>query len=302
MTSFANMCSVGYGRVSDLENGLEHPLISELTVDTASSVAQFSETIGALRHQFGTAVFEEFEIEIESARKLEAKAQQRRMRAATLAKQITMLQQELEAFEQEATGYERGIQALLGTVVDRVERGYGPAWSPWPVLGFRVWSIKRNGLHGAWVHWRSTHLTATCRNGRLEDVPHDNRTCGPPSCGIYAVKRLPVLLNSYPIEDPSHFAIGLVALSGRVVEHTRAYRALHARVVALGAVVGRRMILTSDPQRLHEIFADVDAASIGFPDVTANAGEVDERIKDFLTEQERIHTTWTSENNNESSP
>jgi len=273
-----------------------------LTIDRAGSVAQFSETIRALHDQYGPAIFNEIGNEIESARKLEGKAQQRRTRAATLVKQITQLQQEVEAFEQEATGYERGIQALFGAVVDRIERGYGPAWSPWPVLGYRIWSIEGNGLHGAWVHWRSTNLTATCRNGALEDVPHDNRRCGPPSCGIYAVKRIHTLLNNYPIEDPSQFAIGLVALSGRVVEHTRAYRALHARVVALGAVVGRRMILTSDPQRLHEIFADVGAASAAFPDVTADAGEVDDRIIDFLTEQERIHTTWTSGNSNESSP
>ena len=231
-----------YGRASDLENGLERPLISELTVDTAGSVAQFAETISALHREYGSAIFDEIGSEIDGARKLEAKAQQRRTRAATLVKQITQLQQEVEVYEQEATGYERGMQALFGAVIDRIERGFGPAWSPWPVLGYRIWSIENGGLHGAWVQWRSPKLTATCRNGRLEDVPHDNRTCGPPSCGIYAVKRLPVLLNSYPIEDPSQFAIGLVALSGRVVEHTRAYRALHARVVALGAVVGRRMI------------------------------------------------------------
>ena len=170
------MCSVGSGRVSDLETGLEHPLISELTVDTASSVAQFSETIGALRPQFATAVSEAFQSEIDRAPTLQANAQPRRMRAATLAKPITSLHQDPHAFEQEATGYERGIQALLGTVADRVERGYGPAWSPAPEFGFRVWSLNRNGPHGAWVHWRSTHLTASCRNGRLDEVPHDNLT------------------------------------------------------------------------------------------------------------------------------
>ena len=285
-----------------MENTLEPPLISELTVDRASSVAQFSETIQALHREYGPAIFAEVGYEIESAHKLEGKAQQRRTRAAALVKQITQLQQEVEAYEQQATGYERGIQALFAEVVERIENRHAPAWSPWPVLGYRIWSIKQNGLHGARVHWRSPRLTATCPYGPLEEVPHDNRKCGPPSCGIYAVKDISTLLSRYPIEDLSHFAIGLVALSGRVVEHTRAYRALHARVVALGAVVGRRMSLTSHPQRLHEIFADVDAASVAFPDVTADAGEVDPRIYDFLTEQERIHTTWTSENNNESSP
>jgi len=269
-------------------------------VDRSGSVAQFSETIQALHREYGPAIFAEVGYEIESARKLEGKAEQRRTRAAALVKQIAQLQQEVDAYEQEATGYERGIQALFAAVVERIESRHAPAWSPWPVLGYRIWSIKKNGLHGARVQWRSPRLTATCPHGPLEDVPHDNRKCRPPSCGIYAVKDISTLLGSYPIEDPSHFAIGLVALSGRVVEHTRAYRALHARVVALGAVVGRRMLLTSDPQRLYEIFAD--AASAAFPDVTADAGEVDVRIHDFLTEQERIHTTWTSENNNESSP
>ena len=217
-------------------------------------------------------------------------------------KQLTQLQQEVDALEQEATGYERGIEALLGAVVDRIQRGHGPAWSPWPVFGYRIWTIQNGGLHGARVQWRSPELTATCPYGPLENVPHDNRRCGPPSCGIYAVKRIGTLLNSYPIEDPSHFAIGLVALSGRVVEHTRAYRAQHARTAAIGAVVGRRMILTSDRQRLHEVFTDVETAAAGFPEVTADAGEVDGRIITFLAEQERIQTTWTSGNNSESSP
>ena len=276
----------------DLENALERPLISELTVDRGSSVDHFSETLRALHDKYGSAIAKEIGTEIDGARRLEGKALQRRARAATLFRQITQLQQEAEALEQEATGYERGIQALLGSVVDRIEHGHGPSWSPWPVFGYRIWSIEKDGLHGAWVHWRSTELTATCRNGSLEDVPHDNRRCGPPSCGIYAVKRIGTLLNNYPIEDPGNFAIGLVALSGRVVEHTRAYRALQARVVAIGAVVGRRMILTSDRQRLHEIFADVGAAAAAFPEVTADAGEVDGRIIDFLTEQERMQPTW----------
>lgn len=262
---------------------------------------QFSATLRALHEKYGAAIFQEVGTEVDAARKLEGKAQQRRTRAATFAKQLNELQREVDILEQEATGYERGIEALLGSVIERIENAHGPAWSPWPVFGYRIWSIEKNEWHGAWVRWRSSELTATCRNGRLEEVPHDNRECGPPSCGIYAVKRLGNLLANYPIEDTSNFAIGLVALSGRVVEHTRAYRALHARVVAIGAVVGRRMILTSDRQRLHEIFTDAGAASLAFPDVTSDADEIDERIIEFLTEQERVQTTWISGNNNESS-
>ena len=200
-----------------------------------------------------------------------------------------------------AIGYERGVEGLLGEIVDRVEAEHGPDWSPWPVFGYRIWIVKEDGLYGAWDRWTTPELTAKCRQRQVnrEPVPHENTDCGPPSCGIYAVKELPVLLGEFFEADYSSLAVGLVALAGRVIEHTRAFRAQHARVVAMSAVIGRRMLLTADRQRIFELFADPTAASMTFPDVAEKALRLDQRAVDFLIEQERKHTGWTSENNNE---
>ena len=124
-------------------------------------------------------------------------------------------------------------------------------------------------------------------------VPHDNEVCGPPSCGIYAVKELSALLGEFVGADFSRMAVGLVALTGRVIEHELAFRGQHARVVAITATIGRRLLMTEDRQRIFELFDDPHAASLTFPDVVETVAGVDRRAVDFLIEQERNETGWT---------
>jgi len=132
-------------------------------------------------------------------------------------------------------------------------------WSPTAVLGFRMWDL-RGKLHGAWRAWQSPVYEARCLAGQTDgddDVPHTDGRCGPPPCGLYCFKEPEQLLAAFGLPGGSNRIVaGLVALSGKVVEHERGYRAKQARVVA-AAVVGRgRMVRVEDAARLRRLFAD----------------------------------------------
>jgi hypothetical protein len=51
-------------------------------------------------------------------------------------------------------------------------------------------------------------------------------------------------------------AVGLVALSGKVIEHDRGWRAGYATAVALVVVTRRWYVLAADAAAVEEIFAD----------------------------------------------
>jgi len=89
------------------------------------------------------------------------------------------------------------------------------------------------------VAWPVATVVARCLDyGRragtdAADVPHTDGSCGPPPCGIYATKTAAMALDAMEHDGP--LALGVVALSGKVVEHERGYRA--AAGTALGVVV-----------------------------------------------------------------
>lgn len=140
-------------------------------------------------------------------------------------------------------------------------------WSPRPVLGFRMWEV-RGRLHGAWRAWDRPFREARCVSGRTErddgEVPHTDGRCGQPPCGIYAFKEPAQLLASFGLPEGSRRCVyGLVALSGKVVEHERGYRGQRATVVA-AAVVGRGLLVRAEGiERLQSLFAAPDDAVAG---------------------------------------
>ena len=271
---------------------MERPLDIPLRVDRAGSVVHFRESLGELRSGLGPDVLRNERDAIERAEGLHDKVIALRGRAMAVRAQIVELERELASCETQALGYERAVEGLLGEIIDRVEAVHAPAWSPWPAHGYRLWRVEDDGLYGAWDRWEEPSLTARCLNRRRlpGPVPHEVEDCGPPSCGIYAVKELPVLLAEFAGLEVGRMVVGLVAVTGRVIEHALAYRAQHVRVVAVVATVGRRLLMTSDPQRIFELFADPHAASLTFPDVTEHGAGLDRRGIDFLIEQERKHT------------
>jgi hypothetical protein len=49
--------------------------------------------------------------------------------------------------------------------------------------------------------------------------------------------------------------VGLVALTGKVVEHTKGYRGARAEVVAVGVGLGKRLLVTDDREMIAALFA-----------------------------------------------
>jgi hypothetical protein len=127
-------------------------------------------------------------------------------------------------------------------------------WSPTPILGFRVWDVGKQ-LRGARRRWpRPTHEAVCLRRGteRPDDqVPHTDG-CRTPACGIYATK------TPYPLirYGGPEWAIGLVELSGKVVEHDFGYRARRATAVCLVVVWLGGQAIASTPEEVAAVFAD----------------------------------------------
>ena len=119
-------------------------------------------------------------------------------------------------------------------------------WSPGLVLGFRTWDL-RGRLFGAWKAWDRPEYEARCLSERTGsdagEVPHTDGRCGPPPCGLYCFKEPEQLLAAFGVpRGSSRCVLGLVSLSGKVVEHERGYRAQKVRVLA-AVVVGRGRVV-----------------------------------------------------------
>jgi hypothetical protein len=115
------------------------------------------------------------------------------------------------------------------------------AWSATPIIGWRTWTENHGYLVGqAGTNWTSTRHTAECldrnqfvvgeearlawdRGAAAHPIPHMTMACN--ECGIYAFR------------DPAVFGavgtLGLVALSGRVIEGSKGWRAEQAEVIAV---------------------------------------------------------------------
>lgn len=132
-------------------------------------------------------------------------------------------------------------------------------WSPGVVLGFRLWDL-RGRLYGAWKLWERPEYEARCLSRRAGcdggEVPHTDGRCGPPPCGLYCFKEPEQLITAFGLPSGSkRCVLGLVSLSGRVVEHERGYRAQKMRVLA-AAVIGRGQIIRVEGKaRLQKLFA-----------------------------------------------
>jgi hypothetical protein len=65
-----------------------------------------------------------------------------------------------------------------------------------PVTGYRLWTLRPDGLYGAKQHWSTASLDATCLiYGAGGEIPHTDGRCGRLGCGVYAAKHLEPLLS-----------------------------------------------------------------------------------------------------------
>ena len=181
----------------------------------------------------------------------------RRYQLLEVRKQIIELEQRARVIESELEGFGKGMAALVIDEIADYERDFPEAWSPSPVMGYRVWTIEQNELVGARFVWDTPVFEATCEGNPLSDeVPHTDERCGRLGCGVYATKQLDDLLGVHVQESTRNYLAGLVALGGKVVEHEHGYRAARAEVVSAALIGLNREVFSSDPEVLAGIFAD----------------------------------------------
>ena len=204
------------------------------------------------------------EIETEAGLRLERSIARRSVRAHALRRRIAVLGDELEAarrdlqtVEDEIEGSWRAAHLFVEDQIDVIRERFGETWSPMPVLGFRIWAIRGNGVFGYRTQWRSPQIVSTCLNGAPgDDIPHAWAECGPPACGTYATKDLARLRNEVGIHEADRYVAGVVALAGKVVEHEHGYRAARVEVVAATATVGSRYLDSTDLDQISSLFRD----------------------------------------------
>jgi len=131
-------------------------------------------------------------------------------------------------------------------------------WSPTPVVGFRMWDL-RDRIYGSFRPWSKPEYEAVCLSPSTgtdySEVPHSDGRCGPPPCGLYCFKEAEQLLAAFGLPTgKARVVVGLVALSGKVVEHERGYRAKRAKVVAAAVVGAGRVVRVEGAERLEALF------------------------------------------------
>lgn len=199
---------------------------------------------------------------------------------------LAELTAEQRRLEQELAGLEKAIGLSAEDEALSIAETQGEGWSPQPITGFRVWHLDQGLLRGARQAWPKPTLAARCSRGGPHEVPHTDGRCGRLGCGIYAARDLGALLGGPNAR--TRVSAGVVALSGKVVEHEGGYRGARAQVIAIGLVAGGRSLVAADRESITRVFADPLAAlaEFGMPGRGAWPG-----IREYLIEKER--QTWT---------
>ena len=107
---------------------------------------------------------------------------------------------------------------------------------------------------------------------------------------IYATKDLGVLRRELGVAEMNGYAVGVVSLSGKVVEHVRGYRGRHAEVCAIAVRLNDRYLRTDDPRVITALFGD-PSTTLATHGVAGRprAGDSDQYLYDWKEEEEK----WT---------
>lgn len=230
--------------------------------------------------------------------KAQATMAARTRRLDHLQQEADRIRSNIDSMSSEVRRIERWVEFCLEDVIARTKRDHREGWSPQPVLGFRLWWVGEDALHGVKMPWTSSTLVATCLSRRgPEEIPHSDGRCGRLGCGVYAAKSVEPLYKQFEIEAIGDVAVGLVALTGKVVEHDTGYRAAEANVIALGATMGDRLLLTSDPDRIAEVIKDPTQINCELR-VESSEQRLAE-MESFVLFEARRAGQWILENNKE---
>ncbi|MEA2001908.1 MAG: hypothetical protein U9N84_08500, partial [Actinomycetota bacterium] len=176
----------------------------------------------------------------------------RTSRLRRLQDEAARIKTEIDSMSSEVIRIEKWVEFCLEDMIARTKEEHAEGWSPQPVLGFRLWVVHDDALYGVKMPWPGRALVASCLSrGGSEEIPHTDGRCGRLGCGVYAAKSVDPLYTGFDVEGAGNVALGLVALTGKVVEHDSGYRAAVATVVALGAAMGDRLLLTNHPGQIE---------------------------------------------------
>lgn len=204
-----------------------------------------------LRERYGGAPDVEHELPLRSS------IARRRNRIDVIRRHIDELSAEAATLERELVGYRAGLIAHLTNLVESVRRDNHEAWSPTPVMGYRMWALLHDRIEGVRTVWPTSRLRATCGAGYDDvEIPHTDGRCGRLGCGVYAAKQPEPVIESFRPDSGYRYAAGRVALSGKVVEHDTGYRAEVAQVVAVVAAARHGILATRDPTLIDMLFRD----------------------------------------------
>jgi hypothetical protein len=242
--------------------------------------------------------FEELESRLGEPPEETASIERMQRRIASQRLQLERLEHEVQALvgqictlEDEIHGREQALAMLLGHVLDRIDRATRDAWSPVPVLGFRLWAMHGGRLQGARNVWTEPSYTAIC-TAHDGNAPHSDGRCGRLGCGVYATKTLDPLVELHLGAISHSYVAAVVALSGKVVEHERGYRAQRARVVAAYAVWPDRVMATDTPGRIEALFTACDRVPGDWCDPRPGKANPLPQLIEYLNERAEEESAW----------
>ena len=256
-------------------------------------IGEFSDSLQDLNTLCERYGIEELPVELE---RLRSKSRRKQARRRFVKSQISELEAEVRVLASELSGIDVALDLLAGATAQSIRSIHSEAWSPVPVLAFRVWKCSSRGLFGLVQQWESPRLVAYCsRRGTTREVPHTDGGCPHPSCGIYAAKNLARLLAAHERPGRTSLAVGLVALSGKVVEHEHGYRGAVAEVLALAYPSADGLQMSHRREEIQTVFRQGCQEQTVSPEHETEAAV--DRIVRYLTEQRERRENWTLESN-----
>ena len=254
-----------------------------------------------LRDRYGSS------IEPAGVARLELSRTRRINRIRHLRDRVSELTDEIRVLRHEVEGIDKALCLALEEAIGNERHVRGEAWSPIPIPGFRLWDLRGDGLFGFRVQWSQPTLVAQCPTTKTShEVPHTDGSCGDPPCGIYATKDADSLLDAHCHDEVERLAIGLVGLTGKVVEHEFGYRAARADVIALSFVRNGVLHTTADHDEMTLLFGGhwltnpgKDFDMFRFPAKKIDPTLFRNESVAFLEHQKERMRPWTSVNRNE---
>lgn len=260
------------------------PRLGSLSSEKLARVASLRSELARLEDRYRVQASEEI-IRLDQA------LGRRNAKIEILSERLDEIIQSLICLEDERAGLLSGMELALTDHITQVQEDHGEVWSPWPVHAYRLWGVTTSGLVGMVEKWPVPYLEATCSKLPLNpDVPHTDGRCAEPQCGIYATKRPEALIADAPKEGG--WAIGLVALTGKVVEHADGYRAQHADVAAIVVHHEGRVLAAEEPHIVGLAFA-ATVATTQFLGRPAKEWPVERTISTLHAAERRLQ--WTSD-------